>query len=80
MQRYLPAPGRFQPRTPGSILVRVPLRTAAGKPLDWVEARETLADKPWAHELRYLGTAGRHHCFERLPGQRFPVHTRRPFE
>ena len=52
-------------RTPGWILVRVPIKDALGKPRDFRAILTTLRDKPWFRELRMLGNTRTHFLFER---------------
>jgi hypothetical protein len=58
-------PNTFPQRRPNTVLVRVPMRHDDGRVRDMVEAQETLAGKPWANELRYVGAARGLHLFER---------------
>lgn len=54
--------------TQGWVIVRVPRRDDAGRPLDSAEALSTLRERPWFASLRVLGTDVRYHLFER-PGK-----------
>ena len=51
--------------SPGFIVVRVARKDATGQPIDSREARRSLRDRPWANQLRALGTDVRWHIFER---------------
>lgn len=55
-------PGGFRPRTPGWVLLRVPV--AQG---DKDQVRQRWSNEPWAGSVRYLGAARGLHVFERPP-------------
>lgn len=60
-------PGRCVSRTPGWILERVSCTAPDGRKRDAQEALDTIADKPWAEDARYIGSARGWHLWER-PG------------
>jgi hypothetical protein len=60
----LQGPGRWPTRTPGTELVRIPIRLD-GRPVDAAEAAITFADQPWAKQARHVGTSRGFHLFER---------------
>lgn len=58
------APLMPRERTPGWLIVRVPIRDASGVTRDSQTIEQILRSKPFASELRRLGTTNTHHLFE----------------
>ena len=55
--------GHGKTRRPNTRLYRVPIQIG-DRHVDFVEAAETFAEKPWAHDARYIGASRGLHVFE----------------